>query len=533
MITKIRVTATVIAILILILCPIVVNAKLTPKEGVTIYEYPTDNDFIKIYAKNLTKAEVVELFKSIGLPVKSVEVSKEDEYTIFTIHTSIGEKVSPFKRRIDGKILAELSKLGDVYIYIDKGCTVKGDIQLVESDYFQDLYKVKGYSDITYELEKSLLIELEAIFVIIPTLSFFLSRYYAKKVFSSNLSKEEKLYKIRKLAIFIPIPIALILAYLMLFLNFVTIYDMIIGYFFKYNETLFVIGFLGAWIIIYIVSMIFVMIGYLPYYKALKREEIETKKATKYNVLVVLMLILPTVIWVILVLNLPKTLKSNTEFIVLIFAIFMLVLMSVSPNVFSLFHRAESLKTPLRDEIIEFCKKNGVRVSDVKVLKGLPEKVANAGVSGILHKYVFLTEYLIDKFSKEEIMAVIAHEIGHLKEKHNLISGIYSITFFVVWIYASKFVDLSSLNPYEFMALWLAIVLVFILMLGRIMVYLEFRADKYAVKVVGKDLYIRALSKLAEANVMKRKTGKLYNIFTLHPSIEERIRKLSEENSFS
>ena len=130
-------------------------------------------------------------------------------------------------------------------------------------------------------------------------------------------------------------------------------------------------------------------------------------------------------------------------------------------------------------------------------------------------------------------MAVIAHEIGHLKEKHNLISGIYSITFFVVWIYASKFVDLSGLNPYEFMALWFAIVLIFFLILGRIMVYLEFRADKYAVKVVGKDLYIRALSKLAEANVMKRKTGKLYNIFTLHPSIEERIRKLSEENSFS
>ena len=38
MITKIRVTATVIAILILILCPIVVNAKLTPKEGVTIFD---------------------------------------------------------------------------------------------------------------------------------------------------------------------------------------------------------------------------------------------------------------------------------------------------------------------------------------------------------------------------------------------------------------------------------------------------------------------------------------------------------------
>ena len=89
------------------------------------------------------------------------------------------------------------------------------------------------------------------------------------------------------------------------------------------------------------------------------------------------------------------------------------------------------------------------------------------------------------------------------------------------------------MNPYEFMALWFAIVLVFFLTLGRIIVYLEFRADKYAVKVVGRNLYIRALSKLAEVNVMKRKTGKLFNLFTLHPSIEERIKKLSEEKSFS
>lgn len=302
-----------------------------------------------------------------------------------------------------------------------------------------------------------MLVELIAILVALPILSFSLSRYYAKKVFSSDLSREEKLYKIRRLAIFIPIPIALILAYLMQFFDFVTVYDMIIGYFFKYNETLFAIGFLSAWTVIYTVSTIFVILGYLPYYKTLKREEIETKKVARYNVLIILMLMLPMIIWTILVLNLPKTLKSN-EFMILIFAIFMLTLMSISPNVFSLFYRGESLKTPLRDEIIEFCRKNGINVSDVKVLRGLPERVANAGVSGILRKYVFLTEYLIDKFSEEEIMAVIAHEIGHLKEKHNLIHSIYAITFFTAWIYASKLVDLSSLNPYEFMILWFVVV---------------------------------------------------------------------------
>ena len=129
-----RVTVATI-ILILIICSIVVSAKLTPK-GVVIYEYPTDDDLVKVHTKNLTKTEVIDLLRSIGLHVKSVEVSKEEGYTIFTIHTSIGNKVSLFKRRIDGRILAELSKVDNVYIYIDKGCTVKGNVQLVESDYF-------------------------------------------------------------------------------------------------------------------------------------------------------------------------------------------------------------------------------------------------------------------------------------------------------------------------------------------------------------------------------------------------------------
>jgi len=515
----------IVAIAMLILIGTVASARFIPK-GVIIHEFPTDNDFIEIYSKNLTETEVIKQFKSIGLPVKSIEVSERNGYTVFTIHTSIGDKIDIFKRRIDGRILAELSKLGEVYIYIDKGCTIRGDIQLVESGNFQDLYKVVGHSDITYEVRKDLLVKLLAVFIVIPISSFLLSRYYARKVFSSNLSREEKLYRIRRLATFIPILIALILAYLMILLNSTTIYDMITGYFFGYNKTLFAIGFLGIWVLIYTVSMLFVTIGYLPYYRMLKKEEIKPGKTAKYSALVILMLIVPMLIWIILMFNLPKTVTSNTEFVVIIFVIFMLALMSMSPNLISLFQRAESLRTPLRDEIIEFCKRSGVKISDVKVLKDLPEKFANAGVSGVLHKYVFLTETLIDNFSKEEIMAVIAHEIGHLKEKHNLISGIYIITFFVIWIYASKLIDLSNLSPYSFMALWFTVILAFFLILGRIMVYLEFRADRYAVKVVGRELYIKALSKLAEINVMKRKTGKLFNLFTLHPSIEERIRKL-------
>ncbi len=517
----------VTALILILVSALTVTAVFTPKVAakVVIHEFPVDRDYVVVYSKNLTKNDVVDVFRSAGLPVKSVEVTRKDGYEVFTIHTSIGKKTGIFSRSLDGKILAKLSRLGEVYIYINRGCTVKGDVRLVKRGDIQNLYRVTGYGNLTYEVQGSVLAELLAVFLAVPASSFLFSRYYARKVFSSDLSREEKLYRIRRLAVFISIPIALVLVFSMILLNTITVYDMVVSYFTEYSATVFVIGFLGIWMLIYAVSVISATIGFLPYYRALKREKIESGKAAKHTVLVITMFVLPAIVWVIVMLNLPENL-SSPGFVVALLAVFVLAFMSLSPNLVTLFHRAESLKTPLRDEIIEFCEKNGVRISDVKVLRNLPERSVNAGVSGILHRYVFLTDHLIESFSREEILAVVAHEIGHVKEKHSLILGIYTIAFFAVWIYVSNLINPFSLSFYAYAAILLAVMSVFFLTFGRIAVYLEHRADRFAAKTVGRDLYARVLTKLAEINVMKRKTGKLFSIFTLHPSIEERIEKL-------
>jgi len=45
-----------------------------------------------------------------------------------------------------------------------------------------------------------------------------------------------------------------------------------------------------------------------------------------------------------------------------------------------------------------------------------------AGVMGLLPKfrYILVTDSLLDILSKEELNAVMAHEIGHIKYKHIL-----------------------------------------------------------------------------------------------------------------
>ena len=58
----------------------------------------------------------------------------------------------------------------------------------------------------------------------------------------------------------------------------------------------------------------------------------------------------------------------------------------------------------------------GVKVRDVRVLTGLSYKHANGFALGV--ERMALTEDLIRDFSKEEVDAVIVHEVGHLAHKH-------------------------------------------------------------------------------------------------------------------
>jgi len=54
----------------------------------------------------------------------------------------------------------------------------------------------------------------------------------------------------------------------------------------------------------------------------------------------------------------------------------------------------------------------------------------------------------------------------------------------------------------------------------------EFKADEFAAKICGKEVTIRALKKLAEVNLIPEKTGKWFDVLSMHPSIEERIKRL-------
>jgi STE24 endopeptidase len=77
---------------------------------------------------------------------------------------------------------------------------------------------------------------------------------------------------------------------------------------------------------------------------------------------------------------------------------------------------------PLRSRLEGLAAKNGFRVRDILVWQ-TDGMICNAAVAGLLPqvRYVFLTDALLKRLDEDEIEAVFAHEIGHVRHHHLLL----------------------------------------------------------------------------------------------------------------
>ncbi len=77
--------------------------------------------------------------------------------------------------------------------------------------------------------------------------------------------------------------------------------------------------------------------------------------------------------------------------------------------------------SPLRDRLEELCRRNGLKVSNILLWK-TGGNLGNAAVMGILPRvrYLLVTDLLLETMPDEHILAVFAHEIGHVMHRHLL-----------------------------------------------------------------------------------------------------------------
>lgn len=168
------------------------------------------------------------------------------------------------------------------------------------------------------------------------------------------------------------------------------------------------------------------------------------------------------------------------------------------------------------------------------------KKVANALVVGLVKPKVFISDYYLENAEPNEIEAIIAHEVGHLKHKHLIKRLLYIVAglceVFLVGALMEWYENYSGteINTVLGLVIILAPFLLYI-SIGLLKYYRsqENKADEFAIKIgVNPEVMITALIKLARLNHMATKMKKVDEGFQTHPSMAKRIKRIEEISGY-
>lgn len=229
-----------------------------------------------------------------------------------------------------------------------------------------------------------------------------------------------------------------------------------------------------------------------------------------------------------------------------VFAAFMiLITMFYASVIVPLFNKLTPLADgDLKDEITEYCNKVDFKLDNLFIMDGSKRSSkANAFFSGLgAKKRIVLYDTLANDYTKEEITAVLAHEIGHYKKKHTLTSMLVSILQVGLMLFVLSLV----INRPEFsLALGLkeksfhVSLLVFSLLYSPLSMLIgvtmniisrknEYEADNYAKSTYNAEPLVSSLKKLS-VDSLSNLTPHPYYVFVnySHPTLLQRIKALS------
>lgn len=227
-----------------------------------------------------------------------------------------------------------------------------------------------------------------------------------------------------------------------------------------------------------------------------------------------------------------------------VFTIFMT--MFYSNVIVPLFNKQEPLEEgDLRSAIESFAQKVGFKLKNIFVMDGSKRSTkANAYFTGLgAKKRIVLFDTLINDHSKEELVGVLAHEIGHYKKKHTLTGMILSLLqtgllLFILSLFIGNPVLSQALgaNDGSFHLGILAFGLLYSplsLILGLFMNMLsrknEFEADRYAGENYEPKSLQLALKKLSVNHLSNLRPHPAYVFFYYsHPPLLQRLAALDK-----
>lgn len=199
----------------------------------------------------------------------------------------------------------------------------------------------------------------------------------------------------------------------------------------------------------------------------------------------------------------------------------------------------------LKKAIENFAKKIDFKIDNIFVIDGSKRSTkANAYFSGFgSQKRITLYDTLINDLKVDEIVAVLAHEVGHYKKKHVIYNLILSIivtgfTFFILsLLVGNESLSLAlgvqntsfHIGLIAFAVLYSPISEITSLFMNALSRKFEYQADNYAKENIGSEALISSLKKLSKNSLSNLTPHSLYvKIHYSHPTLLQRILNLKK-----
>ncbi|MGM0580498.1 MAG: M48 family metallopeptidase [Bacteroidota bacterium] len=199
----------------------------------------------------------------------------------------------------------------------------------------------------------------------------------------------------------------------------------------------------------------------------------------------------------------------------------------------------------LREKIMAYGTSVNFPIENIYIMDGSKRSSkANAFFSGFgKRKKIVLFDTLLEKHTDEELVAILAHEVGHYKKKHTIsgmISGVLQtgvmlliMSYMIFNPYLSEALGAEQLSfPVNFIAfgiIYTPVSMILSLFSNFISRKHEYQADEFAANTYNGEVLQNALKKLSIDSLSNLKPHKLYVIFHYsHPPLLQRLQAIDK-----
>lgn len=247
----------------------------------------------------------------------------------------------------------------------------------------------------------------------------------------------------------------------------------------------------------------------------------------------------------------PGSFLASTQGQVLFFACFVLVLMMFLPTIIQYWWGCQPLTASEKGlELERFLRERGFKYKGLLKWPILEGRMLTAGIMGIVprHRYILVTDALIEALTVDELKAVLAHEMGHARYHHLLFYILFFVGFMAISFGLAEMLfylavahpllreaimgdDTAStglLTLITALPMLMGLLVYFRFVMGFFMRHFERQADLYSATAMGTPLLtISSLEKIALLSGRSRNVPSWHH-FSIKQRVEFLLRVLQE-----